>query len=243
LFLDGFVKPSDDKLYYIDLDNVIKKERKLHNRLDFTDESFTGTVTTVFSQRQAQINISGATGAVGDVIVFNNIISRITAVSGTGPTAIYSFAANITFEAADAVVLYRGIVSEIRTSPFFAGTVSNLKQFPELQMSFRNRQSCSNLSLYFVNDSTSTGPTAWVTETSTGGWGSLPWGSFPWGLEDGIELPFETSSSQPMRTYIPLEVQRGTYIQANITHKEAAQNIMIQNMAFTFRMYKQRTTK
>jgi len=240
VFLDGFVKPSDDKLYRIDLDNMIFRERKNQNRLDFTEQSYPGTVDSVASDTVATITITDATGVVGDVIVFNNIISRITAVSGN----TYTFASRVTFEASDSVVLYRAILSEIRTSPFSGGKITELKQFSELQCDFRNQSSCTNADIYFLTDSTFSENTEWssITGTTTG-WGNAPWGLFPWGQTDGINIPFDTTGSQPMRIWIPLSVQRGTYIQANIRHNIAAQNIMLQNLAFTSRLYKQRTTR
>ncbi len=242
-FLDGIIKTSDDKMYYINLDNTIFRERKNQNRLDYTDRSYPATVTTVLNVNQAVLNISGSVGAIGDVVVFNNIISRIIAVEGSGVNAVYTFANNISFEATDNVTLYKYIVSEIRTAPFYQGTMSDLKQFSELQGDFRNKGSCTSLKIFFVSDSVSSGLTDWESTIQTQGWGEGPWGLFEWGDEDGINLPFETTSSQPLRTYIPIETQRGTYIQANMTHAVAAQNIMLQNVAFTSRIYKQRTTR
>lgn len=243
LFLDAFINPNDDKLYYIDLDNTIYRERKNQNLLDYTGLSYSGTVLTTPTSTTATINFTSVTAEVGDVVVFNNVISRVTDVSGTGTSAVYTFATTYNFDVSSSVTLYKAISSEIRTSPFYGGEVSVLKQFSELQANFRNTSSFSNCDIYFLNDSTNSGVYPWEAEPRGEGWGEEPWGDFPWGDEDGININFETSPIQPLRTYVPLQTQRGTFIQANITHKVAAQQINLQNLAFTSRKYKQRTTK
>lgn len=243
VFLDAYVKPSDDRLYRLNLSNTIYRERKNQNRLDFTERSYSGTVVSVPTSNSANINITGSDGVVGDVIVFNNIISRITDVTGTGASAVYTFVSDVTFEATDSVTLYKSITSEMRTAPFYAGMMSDLKQFSELKVDFRSKNSCSDMEIYFVSDSSASEATEWSANSQTGGWGNEPWGAFEWGLDEGINLPFETSPSQSARIYIPLEAQRSTFIQANMTHMVAAQNLMIQNISFTSRIYKQRTTR
>jgi len=244
LFLDGFVNPVDNKLYYLDLSNVIYQERKNNNKLDYTGLSYAGTVTSVPSADTAVIAFaSSAEGAPGDVVVFNNIIYKIMSVSGSGASAVYEFSTDVGFESSDAVVLYRYIRSEIRTAPFYAGDVSVLKQFSEFQGSFRSATSCTDCDIYFTNDSNNSDVTYWSAIPRDDGWGDGPWGFFPWGDSDSINISFETAPAQPFRIYIPLETQRGTFIQANITHSVAAQQINLQSLAFTNRSYKQRTTK
>lgn len=242
IFLDGYVKSSDDHLYQLNLNNFIFRERKNNNRLDYSAKSYPGVVTSSVDNT-AIINFTGSDGIVGDVVEFNNIIARITGVSGSGATTNYTFSTNVSFEATDSVTLYKAIISEIRTSPFSAGIMSQLKQFSELQGNFRQGTACSACEIYFVNDTSNSEFTYWESELQSDGWGFTPWGSSPWGDDDAINLSFETDPGQPLRVYIPLEAQRGTYIQANIIHRVAAQAIRLQNLAFTSRIYKQRTTK
>ncbi len=244
LFLDAIVKPSDDRLYDIDFDNTIFRERKNYNRLDFCGLSYSGTATSV-DDDTAVINFGSEYGAVNDVVVFNEIINRIIAVDGIGPTAVYTFAFNASFNPGDAVVLYRKITSIIRTSPYYSGTISLLKQFSELQGSTRAAADFTACDIYFISDASYSEIVSWESVLQSGGWGeeSEGWGGFPWGDDDGINLSFDTQPAQPIRTYVPLESQRSTYIQADITHSVAAQAIMLQNLAFTSRIYKQRTTK
>jgi hypothetical protein len=243
-FLDGFINPADDRFYSIDLDNVIFRERKNQNRLDYTGRDYSGTVTDVPADNRAEINISGAVGAVGDIVEFNDILSRITAVdTASSIYPIYTFAQDVTFVATDTVTLYKSITSSIRTSPYYGGTVSILKQFSELQLGFRNGSSFTVASIYFLSDYTATGATTWSSNTTTGGWGFEPWGAFPWGLEEGLDTVYDTSPSQHARIFIPLEVQRGMYIQTDITHSVAGQDIALQSLSYTARPYRQRTTR
>ncbi len=143
------------------------------------------------------------------------------------------------------MVLYRKITSNIRTSPYYSGTVSLMKQFSELQGSVRSSTDFTNCDIFFISDATYSETVAWESDLQSGGWGeeSEGWGGFPWGDDDGINLSFETQPAQPFRTYVPLDAQRSTFIQADITHSVAAQAIMLQNLAFTSRTFKQRTTK
>lgn len=242
-FLDAIINPVDDRLYFIDLHNTIYRERKNQNFLDYCGLSYSATALTVPTSMTATLSITGPDAEVDDVVVYNNIISRITAVSGNGINRVYTFASVLPFIAAASVTVYKGIISEIRNSPHYGGLITNLKQFSELQVDFRNRGSCSRADVYFVSDSALSDITPWSSNVTSPGWGFEPWGFFEWGEEDDINIPLETTSNQPMRMYVPLETQRGTYIQANITHGVAAQNINLQALTFTTRMYKQRTTK
>lgn len=243
VFLDGIINPVDDRLYTINLSNTIYRERKNQNFLDFCERSYAAVVSTTPSTMSATLAITGPDGVVGDAVVFNSVVSKITAVVGSGASAVYTFATVIPFSPANSVTLYKAIVSEIRNSPFYAGQISNLKQFSEFQLDFRNRGSCSAFDVYFVSDSTLSDITSWSSQVSSPGWGFESWGFFEWGEEDDINIPLETTSTPPARLYVPLETQRGTYIQSNITHSVAAENINLQSLTFTTRMYKQRTTK
>lgn len=242
LFIDAIVLSSGDKLYYITTNNKINQERKKQNRLDYTGLEFSTTVLTTPSSTTATLSVVGGVPAIGDIFVKTgtNIINRITSISGSTLT----FARAFSFSPSDTGLLYKGISSEVRTAPMTAGDSSKWKQFSEFQCQFRNTISASSINVSFLNDSIpGSASVDWSTASVSGGWGDLPWGNFPWGLEDGINAVYSTNSAQILRTYIPMEVSRGTFIQARLLHNTAAENIMIQEMAYTAREYGQRVTR
>lgn len=239
-FLDAIVKSTDDKLYYVSLGNLIKQERKNQNRLDFCDANFAALVLTTPSTTTATFSITTGVAAVGDVIVFNDVLNRITAISGT----LFTFARAYSFVVGDVGTLYQGITTDLITSPMVAGDSSIWKQFSEFQIGYRNASSITKAIISFMNDTyDGSAETTWLSLTQSGGWGDLPWGSFQWGLEDGTNIVYETGSAQRIRLYVPLDVSRGTFIQARIQHTSAAEALMIQSMAYTARAYGQRVTR
>lgn len=243
-FFTGFVKPSDNHLYLNDLDNVISRERKNNDKLDFTGAQFNVTVLTTPSTTTATLSISGGTASIGDVLVINSIINRITDITVSGGTTTYTFAVTFSFAASDTGILYKSITSTIRTSPIHGGQVSSWKQFSELQATYRYAGSVSRMTMNFISDSQAgTVDTLWISQSTSGGWGNEPWGNFPWGLEEGIDTVYSSSQAQPIRIYVPLEMQRSTFLQCIFTHDVAAEPIMLQSIALTARPYGQRTTR
>ncbi len=239
-FLDAIVKSTDDKLYYVSLDNLIKKERKDQNRLDFCDANFAALVLTTPTTTTATFSITTGVAEVGDVIVFNSVLNRITAISGT----LFTFARAYSFAVGDVGTLYQGISTDLITSPMIAGDSSLWKQYSEFQIGYRNAAALTKAVISFLNDTyDGSAETTWLSQTQNGGWGDLPWGSFQWGLEDGTNIVYESGSAQRIRLYVPLDVSRGTFIQARIQHTSAAEAIMIQSMAYTARVYGQRVTR
>ena len=239
-FLDAIVKSTDDKLYYISANNLIKQERKNQNRLDYSDAAYSALVLTTPSTTTATFSVTTGVPAVGDVIVFNSVLNRITAVSGT----LLTFALPYSFVVGNVGTLYQGITTDLITSPMVAGDSSVWKQFSEFQVGYRNASSMTKAVITFMNDTyDGSAETTWLSQIQTGGWGDLPWGSFPWGLEDGTNIVYESGSAQRIRLYVPLDVSRGTFIQARIVHTSAAEAMMIQSLAYTARAYGQRVTR
>jgi hypothetical protein len=243
-FIDAYVKPSDDKLYFIDLNNNLYIERKNQNRLDYCNEDYPTTVLTTPTSTTATLSIVGGVAAVGDILVIDDIIHRITGITDVSGTLVYTFLREFSFAPAATGLLYKGITSELLTSPLNAGDGSRWKQYSEFQSSFRNGAACTAADIYFVTDSVGGSElTQWTAQVTGEGWGNAPWGQFPWGQEDGINAQYETNAAQILRTYVPLEASRATYIQAHIEHNRAAENLMMQSMAYTARVYGQRTTR
>lgn len=245
-FKQAVVGPND-RLYYISLTNTIKKERKEQNKLDYTEENYNVTVNTVLtSTLGAQISSPLAVPQVGDVLVKLEAITRISGVIDLGAN-VYS----LTFEsvsnlvAADTPVLYKYFLQQVKHSPFHGGNTNRAKQFAQFQVHTRDR-GISLADIYFSTDSFgSSEVVTWKASDVIGGegWGSLPWGTFPWGLDDSIDLTYNTQPAPIIRVYVPLFAQRGSWIQAVVEHRMAAEPMNIQAIGYQIRGYGERVTR
>lgn len=139
----------------------------------------------------------------------------------------------------------------IKFSPLTFGQVGLLKQFSEFQCTFRNGQSCSNISLDFSSDSVnSSTKQQWNYRVgiggvapSFGGWGELEWGNFPWGGDASIQRIYTTQPSVILRTYVPREVFIGTFIQPILDHKVAGEPLELQAISLFAKPVTQRTSR
>lgn len=244
VFLDAIIKEDEDKLYFVDLNNTIFQERKNQNRIDYCGDDYATTVLETITETTAKLSIVGATASVGDIFISSDIINRIVGIESDGVELIYEFARPYSFVNGATGLLYKAISSQIRFAPLVAGDKSRMKVFSEFQLGFRNNTSVSRLDLYFISDLTAGSEiTSWQALAQGEGWGESAWGQFPWGLEEGTDLIYGTTSSQDLRTYVPLDAARTTFIQADITHAQAAENIMLQSAAYWARIYGNRTTR
>lgn len=246
IFKDFFINPAEDRAYLIDTDDILQQERKRNNRLDYTEEQFDATILSTPTDDSVTMSVVGGTANVGDIFVKSGteVINRIVSVETVAGNIVYTFANAHDLDPADVGLIYKAIEANIRTSPLHGGQVSRWKQFSEFQATFRNQASMSRMTVSFVTDSVyGTEDTEWQSSSVNLGWGYEPWGNFPWGLADGINVQFDTTPVQILRTYIPLEAQRATYIQVNLRHAVAAENLMMQAIAYTARAYGQRTTR
>jgi len=243
-FKQGVVGPSDT-LYLITTANILKKQRKNLNRLDFTDESYSVTVTTVSSTTSVVLTSASIAPAIGDVITYLDVINRILSVTSLGGTT-YS----VTFEkqinlVTGANTLYKGFQSQIKFAPFHGGLTNRDKHFAQFQIQTRGSD-ISRCDVTFANEAFgSSEVTEWsaYAVASASGWGNEPWGLFPWGQQEGIDLLFGTQPSIIIRLYIPRFAARGSYIQPIITHISGAEPMNIQAVGYQLRAYQERVTR
>lgn len=236
-FNGGTVKNSSDILFLNNTDNTVIKERKNRNKLDFTDASYSGTCLSVSADlKSTQVNVSGGTPAVGDVIVYDSIINRVKSVDTTSVNP-YTFYQNVNFVAGNTVVLYKAIRSQIKTAPIHAGDVANWKQFTMFQLHSRNPAITRCTVGFLTHISSGDVTSAWQTPTVSFGWGVSPWGSFPWGLEEGINIDLGTKAAPIVRIGVPHSSQRSTWLQVTLDHNQAAEDMAIQAIVVEARPY------
>lgn len=245
LFKGGSLGPGD-VLYLATTADILQRERKSQTRVDSSGQNYPVTVGTVSSTAVVAdiVMPAGVTPEVGDVVVKANVISRVRAVvflSGTTYTVTFQRQTNLVN--GDAVILYSRLVSTIKMAPFHAGQVGRTKQFSQMQLHTR-APTLSRLKIAFTNYSfQNSEELIWINPvTDAAGWGFFPWGSEPWGQEEGINTVRRTYPATPCRVYVPRFSQRTTYIQALLTHEEAAEEINIQALAYAVRAYQERVS-
>jgi hypothetical protein len=242
LYAGGVVGPSDT-LYVVDSNGKLLKERKNQDKTDYCNQNYGITVTSVAADKLSAVILSpDTTPLVGDCILKNDVITRIDTVAGSGTTFTLTFAAATNMAAADALQLYRKIVSRVTFAPFHAGAIGREKQFSQLQIHSRDngiyRLYVSFTNTYFGASE----ETPWFRPNvaSNGGWGDEPWGLFAWGLAEGIDNPVVTLPAPPIRLYVPLFAQRATFVRTVLRHEEAFDPMNIQALAWSIRAYNER---
>lgn len=244
-FTQGVIGP-ENKLFLITLGNIIAKERKNQNKLDYTGESYPATVITVGADNfSAKINTSAVTPEAQDILVLNEVITRIRTVSANGPDWDVTFEYPTNLTPGSAPILYSQFYTQIKMAPFHAGMIDRSKQFAQFQVHTKD-PSISVLDISFATDTFGSSElTTWRQSNigASGGWGNQPWGFFPWGLQNGINLTYATEQALPIRIYVPLFAQRSTFIQAILEHRAAGEQLNIQSLGYQVRGYGERVSR
>ena len=246
----------DDQLYGSTTaeQNVIVRQRKAQSLIDFSNEYMTATALASDTVT-ANVTLSGGASAAfipeaGDVIVYNEVINRIESIEDDGLGGyIVTFRSTTNIPTSGspvACIIYEGFESSVRMAPFHAGVVGREKQYSSMQLHLR-QNSISELNItwggaYFG----SSGEVDWsasLTGNSSSGWGFEPWGLFPWGLADSIRLQPGTTSGVIIRTWVTKFAARNTFIQAQLTHRQACEQMLIQALSYAVRGYQDRTTR
>ena len=141
------------------------------------------------------------------------------------------------------MILYSQYQAVIKFAPFHAGLVGRSKHFAQFQAHLRGDE-VTRMTIYFTGDTYAGSESVdWVSQTIRAGWGLFPWGLEQWGQPDGINLAVGTGPAPIIRTYVPRFQARGTFIQAVLTHNEAAEAIELQSISWAVRSYGERVTK
>jgi hypothetical protein len=246
LFTQAIVGPSDT-LFMIGTDNIIYKERKNQNRIDYCGQNAATTVVSVGSDLMSVVLNSPAQVPVhGDVLEHDSTFDRIDTVVVNGANYDITFKRATSLVPGDTPTLYASYESLIKMAPFHAGVVGRSKQFAQTQLHLRAPQ-ISELEISYAGGYLSNSESVMWDLVDVigafGGWGALPWGFFGWGLSDGISSQYTTEAAAVIRTYVPRFAQRNTFIQAILKHKQAGESIDIQALSFAVRAYNERVSK
>lgn len=246
LFAGGVVGP-ENTMYYISTDNKILKERKKNTKIDYTNQNYAITVSSVESDMlSGRITSTTYTPLPGDIIVKSDVITRIETVTAVSATVFdLTFLRSTNLAAADSVFLYERQISEIKLAPFHAGLIGKTKQYSQLEI-FTRTPSISRLYVTFIGQFFGgSEETDWKANDVSGGegWGISPWGYFPFGLADTINSVYSTEPSPPIRLWVPQSQQRSTFTQPYLVHREGGEPMDMQALSWVVRAYQERVSK
>lgn len=222
----GVVNTAVNKLFMAQADTgQILIERKSYTNADFADEQFPITITVVTSS--TQVTVADASDiVVGMSIVqglrnaliedINGLVLTLTAVNG-----LIMGAANV----------YTPIENTIQWAPIDAQNPGILKQFSELSLFFRNA-AFSEIDAIFASNISLGQQTVPLLNLSATGWGAAPWGGFAWGSPLGGQAV--------IRTYVPQEKQRCSWLFVALRTKQAFTGFSLQGVSLIFNVMSSR---
>ena len=236
---------SNDTMFFVNTAGNLQRERKLQTRIDYCGQNYSTTVVSVASNLLSAVITTSGTPEAGDVIVKNDVFSRITSATYLGANWSVTFGSVTNMVGSDTLQMYKKITTTIKLSPFHAGSIGRTKQFAQMQLHLRD-SSVSSMYISFSGNTFGGSPTtSWSSAaiSSGQGWGFQPWGFFQWGQSDGVNIDFETKPAPVIRVYVPMFQQRVTFIQPVLVHDNAGEAINLQALTFAVRGYGERVTK
>jgi len=221
----AFVNPVDDKLYFGDGDSDwLEKERKDRTYTDYVDRSFDVTLTV---QTGLVLNLASVAGIESGDLFYESATKYSIITSVNVPLGTVTVSDQITWTLGTLQV-YKAINCVVEYAPVTGENPGSSKQFPEISMLFREA-TFDTATLSFATDGSQGFEGVSIVGDKIGTWGSFPWGGAPWG---------GTTVSQPIRTYVPLEKQRGSFIRVKFEHRQAYGNFRLNGFSMPLRDFK-----
>ena len=206
----GIVNRIDDKLYTASpVTYQVYKERKTFTVNDYADEEYP---ITIVSYTATSLTLADATSlAAGMTITQNQSRSIITGVDlETNSITVES---NVTWNVAATATAYAPIDVRLQFTPIDAQNPGILKQFQELTFLFSDAR-FNSMSVGFSTNFSKDPEFTEIVVSASGGWGTFQWGGAPWGSGG-------TSGDLALRTFVPIEKQRGLWLNLALKNKES----------------------
>lgn len=204
----AIVNPYDDRLYMGNaLLKYIHKSRKDFVITDFADDEYSLTITA-YSSTTVEVN-STADAVEGQTLYQNEDVQAVVSEVVDGTTLTVDREADWALGAAK---LYDPVPVSIQWAPVHGGLPGTLKQFSEAVFFFKEAV-FALINVIFGTNFAKTGKDTYIAPKygNTFGEGGFGDGDF------GGDIP----DVQPIRTYVPLEQQRGHWLNVSIEHAEA----------------------
>ena len=201
----GIVSPVDDKMYLgngatYDMD----QERKTRTYTDYIDY---GIALTITSSSAKTVYLSSTNEVeVGDLLYQSATLNSVITEVQPGYVTVLD---TISWTVA-ACTVYKGIDALVEYAPATGGNPGMSKHFPEISYLFKAAR-FSTATVSFATDVSGYFEGFSISGNRTGLWGLFPWGEEAWG---------GTASTVPIRTYIPLEKQRGSFLRVRLNLRQ-----------------------
>lgn len=216
----GVVNSTVNKLFMAKADSgQVLIERKSFTNDDYADEQYDVTITSVDSLSQVTVADASDVDAgmtIGQgarrslILEVNGLVLTIVPINGlsAGPATVYTPIQDI-----------------LRWLPIECDNPGVLKQFSEISLFFKNAAFLQIDAAFATNISPGT-ETVTVMNNAPNGWGRLPWGQGGWGGQVG--------GQNVLRTYVPREKQRGSWMTLQLKTNEAFQGFSLQGVSLMF---------
>lgn len=211
-------------------------ERKTLTKTDKKDESVaanisaidvTGTILTIPDYEYGDFDLS-----VGQLIEQSGVYAKVIAVDDTTVTVDREAGFEV-----GACTVANPIRMAFKLLPQTAESPDMMKQFREVQ-AYPLEDSFSMAIMTFSSDLSRIDKTCEFSYPNREqGWGFTPWGEEPWG-DIGV-----ITGATPLRTYVPLGLQRCRGLIVGVSHAVAQENIAILNVGYVFTVNSERTTR
>lgn len=219
----GVVNTAVNKLFMAQPDTgQVLIERKNYNNFDYADEQYDVVIASVDSSTSmtltdASLVVTGMTIKEGlretVVTAVDYDVDTITVTNSNG------------FSAGNATV-YTPILNKIEWSPLDVQNPGILKQFSEITMFFKNAAFTSIDAIFSSNISTGKRTVPVQNSPSPTSWGLFPWGGGPWGGFLG--------GASVLRTYVPREKQRGSWMILALQTEQAFTSFSLQGVSLVY---------
>jgi hypothetical protein len=197
--------PETDFLYVASTtENRVSKERKNYNATDYSDESFSVTLSAASGKTLTLVSTTGITA--GDMVYQSDLVrSLVTEVVDSTHVTVED---TLIWTPGLATSVYRGIHCRVIFSEHFAGVPNYLKHWSAVTFHFRS----PGLSTATAVFSSELGPSEETVALSLQGWGQQPWGEFAWAQPDG---------PRNSRVFVTGNATRAAYLTVGLEMREA----------------------
>jgi hypothetical protein len=216
----GIVNASVNKLFMAQADTgQILIERKSYTNNDYADEQYPVVITSIDSE--TQITLADATVAEAGMTLVQGVRNTyIESVNGNVLTVTPINGINT-----GAATVYTPIENKIQWAPIDVENPGILKQFSEISLFFRNA-AFREIEAGFATNTSLGSQIVPILNQGSGGWGTFPWGGQPWGGEAG--------GQNVLRTYVPREKQRASWLTLYLRTNEAFTGFSLQGLSLMY---------
>jgi len=220
----GVVNTSVNKLFMAQADTgQVLIERKSYTNDDYADEQYPVIIDEIIST--TSIRLTGTSLVIAGMSLKQSGKSNIIKSVDYNTNIITLNDGRYTFIVGAADV-YTPILNKVQWAPIDAENAGLLKQFSEITLAFRNA-AFQSIDAEFKSNIVQAGQTVTIVNNSPVlGWGNFPWGEAPWGGELG--------GAAVLRTYVPRDIQRASWITLTLETQEAFTGFSLQGVSIIY---------